>query len=143
MISNILLLSQLWCQHIFLWGSTRVWNCPLDTKKVNWLWSIYNDRTVYRRLIRLFYRNPILGALLFNLFYCIGEVIRVLILFWKNKDSLTSTALIFIETEIAFTTFCIFCIHGVRNLSEEQVSHSEWFILHLSFSQTSSTDEIF
>ena len=53
--------------------------CNSDTKKVNWLWSIYNDRTVYRRLIRLFYRNPILGALLFNLFYCIGEVIRVLI----------------------------------------------------------------
>ena len=44
-----------------------------DTKKVNWMWSIYNDRIVYRRLIRLFYRNPILGALIFNLFYCIGQ----------------------------------------------------------------------
>ena len=43
-----------------------------------------------------------------------------------NKNSLTSTALIFIETEIVFTTFCIFCIHGVRNLSEEQVSHSRF-----------------
>ena len=95
----------------------------INTKKVSWMWTIYNDRTVYRRLIRLFYRNPILGALLFNLFYCIGEVTRVLFLFLKNEDSVTFPALIFIESEIVLTTFCIFCIHGVRNLSEEQVSH--------------------
>ena len=90
------------------------------------MWTIYNDRTVYRRLIRLFYRNPILGALLFNLFYCIGEVTRVLFLFLKNEDSVTFLALIFIESEIVLTTFCIFCIHGVRNLSEEQVSPFEF-----------------
>ena len=96
------------------------------------MWTIYNDRTVYRRLIRLFYRNPILGALLFNLFYCIGEVTRVLFLFLKNEDSVTFPALIFIESDIVFTTLCIFCIHGVRNLSEEQVSNFG-FDLRLNF----------